>query len=105
MTDITISQIVEPIVARLVAEALNQGRPARVMSVAQAADMLGMSRRTAYDRIKQGRLAAVRDEGGIRVTSEAVQAYVRALPAVTKAKAPPRRSPSQKPVSGLVDGW
>jgi len=49
-------------------------RPGRSVSLTQAAELLGVSRRTIYNRIREGRLQTIRTlNGSQRVLFESVQ--------------------------------
>ena len=59
----------------------------RSVSIDQAAQLLGVSRRTIYNRIKDGRLSTVRTRGGSqRVLLVSLQQFVMAIPAVTDSR-------------------
>jgi excisionase family DNA binding protein len=49
----------------------------RSVSLDQAAQLLNVSRRTIYNRIKDGQLATVRAGGSQRVLVESLQAFAR----------------------------
>ena len=56
-----------------------QPRIGRSVSLDHAAELLGVSRRTVYNRIRDGRLQTVRTLGGSqRVVLDSVEAEVRA---------------------------
>ena len=57
-------------------ESLKPG--ARSLLVMQAAELLGVSRRTVYNRIREGRLRTIRTRGGSqRVLLESVESLLR----------------------------
>ncbi len=54
------------------------GSRARSLLVNQAAELLGVSRRTVYNRIREGRLRTIRTRGGSqRVLLDSVEALLR----------------------------
>ena len=63
----------------------NNGPPReRSVLIPEAADVLGVSRRTVYYRIREGRLQTIRTRGGSqRVLVESIQALLRAEAGVT----------------------
>src|SRR5947208_1923717 len=66
MTDNTLEQISEPAI---------EHRIGRSVSLDHAAEMLGVSRRTIYNRIREGRLLTIRTLGGSqRVLVDSMQA-------------------------------
>ena len=71
----------------------------RSVMIDQAAELLGVSRRTVYYRIRDGRLRTIRTPGGTqRVLVESVQALMRE-PFIVRAAdvsdtAPSERSPA-----------
>jgi excisionase family DNA binding protein len=74
-------------------------RPAgeRSVLILEAAGVLGVSRRTVYYRIREGRLRTIRTRGGSqRVLWSSIEALLRsALPL-----APPTESPEPDPAEG-----
>jgi excisionase family DNA binding protein len=58
----------------------------RSVSLQHAADLLGVSRRTIYNRIRRGRLRTIRTIGGSqRVLAESVVASLDRVPASDRA--------------------
>jgi excisionase family DNA binding protein len=62
----------------------------RSMLIPEAADVLGVSRRTVYYRIREGRLQTIRTRGGSqRVLWSSIEALLRSTrPALSDAEAP-----------------
>jgi excisionase family DNA binding protein len=74
-------------------------RPAgeRSVLILEAAGVLGVSRRTVYYRIREGRLQTIRTRGGSqRVLWSSIEALLRS----TIPQAPPTDSPEPDPVDG-----
>ena len=49
-----------------------------LMSAAEVCEVLGCHANTLYDRVRTGRLAAVRDGGKLKFDPAAIAAYIRA---------------------------
>jgi excisionase family DNA binding protein len=63
-------------------------RLGRSVSIDHAAQLLGVSRRTIYNRIKEGRLATLRTRtGSQRVLLESLQQFVLHQPALVSQRA------------------
>ena len=66
-------------------------RAPRTLLVNQAAELLGVSRRTVYNRIRDGRLRTIRTRGGSqRVLLESVEALLREMMRKRRARATAR---------------
>jgi excisionase family DNA binding protein len=91
MMDLINAERLEELIREIVRQELAdlhhaEDQAGRLLKVPDAAAMLGMSTRTAYDRIAEGKLGAVRDAGKLRVPIEAVNAYRSGLPAAGGAE-------------------
>ena len=72
-------------------------RLGRSVSIEQAAQMLGVSRRTIYNRIRDGRLQTIRTLGGSqRVLVESLQMQAQRTSAEWPARPSPRRMPEPR---------
>ena len=69
-------------------------RLGRSVSIEQAADLLNVSRRTIYYRIRQGRLQTIRTVGGSQ------RVLVESLQQMPRPQTLPTRSSSTNPVFG-----
>jgi len=69
----------------------------RSVSIDQAAQLLNVSRRTIYNRIREGRLQTIRTLGGSqRVLVESLQNLGRPQPFSTSSPAEPLHAPSAR---------
>ena len=66
----------------------NGAHRARSVLIPEAADVLGVSRRTVYYRIREGRLQTIRTRGGSqRVLWSSIEALLRSMrPALSEAE-------------------
>jgi excisionase family DNA binding protein len=73
------------------AESTREPRIGRSVSLDHAAELLGVSRRTIYNRIRDGRLQTIRTVGGSqRVLLESVPRYLHPEPAFRGPVVSPR---------------
>ena len=78
---------------------------ARSLLVNQAAELLGVSRRTVYNRIREGRLRTIRTRGGSqRVLVESVEALLRDERARAAARAAARGATTRHATSRTATG-
>jgi excisionase family DNA binding protein len=57
----------------------------RFFTIPEVCKILGFERSTVYDRVKQGRLAAVRLDGRVRIPREEVKRYLSTATPVAAA--------------------
>jgi excisionase family DNA binding protein len=70
-------------------------RPERSVLILEAADVLGVSRRTVYYRIREGRLQTIRTRGGSqRVLWSSIEALLRSAQSVRDSDADTNSSQS-----------
>jgi len=69
----------------------NGAQPKRSVLILEAADVLGVSRRTVYYRIRDGRLQTIRTRGGSqRVLWSSIEALLRSMrPALNQSEGEP----------------
>jgi len=83
---------------------LSMPAPVRSVFVEEAARMLGVSRRTVYYRIREGRLRTMRTRcGSQRVLLESIDALLREDAARRRARAPGRSLSQSGPLALLAE--
>ena len=74
---------------------VSQAGRRRSVLIPEAAGLLGISRRTVYYRIREGRLQTLRTRGGSqRVLWSSIEAFLRDAPPQTPPVQPPDAEPS-----------